>query len=584
MSGCRRQPAPASRLRGAISVERNTEQAILDGDARADDARSWSATSSAPEQMVSCVFSAPPTSTRSSRRSPRATSGSTACRCSARRRSRCPGSLQRVIRVLLHYYAGERAQRRSTCTCGEARDAARRPRVGTIGPMASRHLRREARAHPALRGRRRQRRRRRAERRRRDAGLQRVPVPARAAVVEAVQRAAGRRQPLPRPGRAARCGAALADRYELSGRRHRGRQRLLRDPAGGGRGAARAVERDRLRVALVLDVPAPGRRHGREGGAGPAHRRLRPRPRRDGGRDHRPHAAAARLQPEQPDRHLPRQRRDRRVPRAGPAARARDPRRGLHRVPDRRGPGHLARPAAATSATSVLLRTFSKVYGLAGLRVGYALGSRGVRAAVDRVRQPFSVNQLAQAAATEALRHQDDVARRAEWNAAERLWMEEELARAGLDVADSQANFCWVASASTHEARSDARRSPRAGVAVRAGRRARRRRATCASPTAPAPRTSASSRPCGTHSPADSGRLAAADGLDGHRLELSPQRALQSAQPHGRGDLAIHRFATARIAAPQSHCSPFIAGDLARRSAGRRTLRSAEATGRAPYR
>jgi histidinol-phosphate aminotransferase len=64
----------------------------------------------------------------------------------------------------------------------------------------------------------------------------------------------------------------------------------------------------------------------------------------------------------------------------------------------------------------VLLRTFSKVYGLAGLRVGYALCSPGFRAAVDAVRQPFSVNALAQAAAAEAIRHQDDVADRIERN------------------------------------------------------------------------------------------------------------------------------------------------------------------------
>src|SRR3954447_15480682 len=53
----------------------------------------------------------------------------------------------------------------------------------------------------------------------------------------------------------------------------------------------------------------------------------------------------------------------------------------------------------------VILRTLSKAFGLAGLRVGYALGTEEFRAAVDRVRQPFSVNKLAQAAATEALRH-----------------------------------------------------------------------------------------------------------------------------------------------------------------------------------
>ncbi len=61
----------------------------------------------------------------------------------------------------------------------------------------------------------------------------------------------------------------------------------------------------------------------------------------------------------------------------------------------------------------VLLRTFSKVYGLAGLRVGYALcGSPDFRVAVDQVRQPFYLNSAAQAAAVEALRHQDEVERR----------------------------------------------------------------------------------------------------------------------------------------------------------------------------
>ena len=55
----------------------------------------------------------------------------------------------------------------------------------------------------------------------------------------------------------------------------------------------------------------------------------------------------------------------------------------------------------------IILRTFSKVYGLAGLRVGYAIGSEDFRVAADRVRQPFSVSTLAQAGAIEALRHVD---------------------------------------------------------------------------------------------------------------------------------------------------------------------------------
>ena len=92
----------------------------------------------------------------------------------------------------------------------------------------------------------------------------------------------------------------------------------------------------------------------------------------------------------------------------------------------------------------ILLRTFSKVYGLCGLRVGYALGSEEFRLAVDRVRQPFSVNALAQAAATEALNHVDEVERRVEQTAIERVHVEMELEERGFATTDSQANFSWV--------------------------------------------------------------------------------------------------------------------------------------------
>jgi histidinol-phosphate aminotransferase len=63
---------------------------------------------------------------------------------------------------------------------------------------------------------------------------------------------------------------------------------------------------------------------------------------------------------------------------------------------------------------------------------------------VDRVRQPFSVNALAQAAATEALNHQDEVERRVEQTAVERIHVESELEERGLRTTDSQANFSWV--------------------------------------------------------------------------------------------------------------------------------------------
>ncbi|CAN5468145.1 histidinol-phosphate transaminase [soil metagenome] len=98
----------------------------------------------------------------------------------------------------------------------------------------------------------------------------------------------------------------------------------------------------------------------------------------------------------------------------------------------------------ARHSNLVLLRTFSKVYGLCGLRAGYAIGSEAFRLAVDRVRQPFSVNALAQAAAAEAIRHVDEVERRVEQTVVERVHVESELAMLGLETTASQANFSWV--------------------------------------------------------------------------------------------------------------------------------------------
>lgn len=92
----------------------------------------------------------------------------------------------------------------------------------------------------------------------------------------------------------------------------------------------------------------------------------------------------------------------------------------------------------------VLLRTFSKTHSLAGLRVGYAMGSPAFVAAVAAVRQPFSVNALAQAAATEALEHGDTIQRQIETQIAERVRVEAAVAELGLKLADSQANFSWI--------------------------------------------------------------------------------------------------------------------------------------------
>jgi histidinol-phosphate aminotransferase len=118
----------------------------------------------------------------------------------------------------------------------------------------------------------------------------------------------------------------------------------------------------------------------------------------------------------------------------------------------------------------VLLRTFSKIYGLCGLRVGYALcGSRDVVDALTAVRQPFFLNAAAQAAAVEALRHQDEVERRVERVAIARVQLDEGLRALGFAPAASQANFCWFHLGDRADEDAVVDGLARAGVLVRAG-------------------------------------------------------------------------------------------------------------------
>ena len=118
----------------------------------------------------------------------------------------------------------------------------------------------------------------------------------------------------------------------------------------------------------------------------------------------------------------------------------------------------------------VLLRTFSKVYGLCGLRVGFALcGSRDFRDAVDQVRQPFFCNAAAQAAAVEALAHQDAVAERVERTVEARVLVDSALRELGLEPAESQANFCWFDLGEDRDEDDVVRGLAERGVIVRAG-------------------------------------------------------------------------------------------------------------------
>jgi histidinol-phosphate aminotransferase len=92
-------------------------------------------------------------------------------------------------------------------------------------------------------------------------------------------------------------------------------------------------------------------------------------------------------------------------------------------------------------ANLVITRTFSKVYGLAGLRVGYAFASPEVADLMNRVREPFNVNSLALAAAAAALEDTDFIQKSYELNRAGMKQMTEGLTRLGLAYIPSFGNF-----------------------------------------------------------------------------------------------------------------------------------------------
>lgn len=89
----------------------------------------------------------------------------------------------------------------------------------------------------------------------------------------------------------------------------------------------------------------------------------------------------------------------------------------------------------------VVLRTFSKAYGMAGLRIGYAIAPNDVVGYLNRVRAPFNVNAIAQAAARAALKGRAHVEKYVAMNRTERARIGRGLAELGLRVAPSQANF-----------------------------------------------------------------------------------------------------------------------------------------------
>ncbi|GAA2333620.1 histidinol-phosphate transaminase [Saccharopolyspora halophila] len=92
----------------------------------------------------------------------------------------------------------------------------------------------------------------------------------------------------------------------------------------------------------------------------------------------------------------------------------------------------------------VSLRTFSKAYGLAGARVGYAIAQPKIAEALRKVSIPFSVNALAQAAAVASLRAPEELRRRCADVISERARVHAELTALGYEVPETQANFVWL--------------------------------------------------------------------------------------------------------------------------------------------
>jgi len=93
---------------------------------------------------------------------------------------------------------------------------------------------------------------------------------------------------------------------------------------------------------------------------------------------------------------------------------------------------------------AIVLRTFSKIYGLAGLRIGYGATTPELADALERVREPFNVSSVAQAAALASLKDGDQVRRTCEVNQQAKEYLYGEFERLGLEYTPSYANFVWV--------------------------------------------------------------------------------------------------------------------------------------------
>ncbi len=109
-------------------------------------------------------------------------------------------------------------------------------------------------------------------------------------------------------------------------------------------------------------------------------------------------------------------------------------------------PGYLSGMELVKSGRNnvLVLRTFSKIYGLAGLRVGYGLGHEDLISWINRAREPFNVNAPAQVAARAALKDQAHVQKSKDMNSREKEYLYGQFKELGLSYVPTQANFVFA--------------------------------------------------------------------------------------------------------------------------------------------
>ncbi|MBI5410222.1 MAG: histidinol-phosphate transaminase [Nitrospirae bacterium] len=92
----------------------------------------------------------------------------------------------------------------------------------------------------------------------------------------------------------------------------------------------------------------------------------------------------------------------------------------------------------------LILRTFSKIYGLAGLRIGYAIAKASIITEMNKVRQPFNINSPAQKAALAALKDEKHLAKTKRINERGKKYLYKELEALGMDYVPTEANFIYI--------------------------------------------------------------------------------------------------------------------------------------------